>query len=279
LGVDAPRLGAALAAEGLPDHVVNFSLPEGGRNINYVVAHELLETKRPRIIVLGVVEKPSRFGHPAFKFIAPRSLIVDPGYLGDLNYLSDLAYLPYRQLTLAIADLLPGLEGLRKTFDPADYAGQSLDTTGSQILPGGVFKNGETPASAAELARGVHKLEAGNHPPILPPRYRDLEFGDERHYVAEIAREARAKGASIMFLYLPYYTDDSDLQERAFYEQFGPVLDERYLAHHAEWYADYGHLTRTGAHHLTDALVGPISAALRRAGGGAPPASPAAAKG
>jgi hypothetical protein len=263
MGVNAPRLSAALAARGLPDKVVNFSLPEAGRNINYVVAHELLQTKRPRLIVLGVAEKPSRFGHPAFKYVAPASLVVDPGYLGDLNYFSDLVYLPYRQLELAAADVFPGLSGLRKTFDPAAFAGDSVDTTGNQILPGGVVKDGETPAALPELKRGVRKLEAGNHPPILPARLADAEFGDERHYVTEIAQEARAKGVPVIFLYLPYFGDRSDVQERPFYEQFGQVIDARFLAPHAEWYADYGHLTRTGAERLTDWLTGPVAAALK----------------
>lgn len=270
-GVNAPMLSAALAAQGLPDHVVNFSLPEAGRNINYVIAHELLQTKRPRLIVLGVTEKPSRFGHAAFKYVAPAGLVVDPGYLADLNYFADLSYLPYRQLELAVADLFPGLSGLRKTFDPADFAGDSIDTTGNVILPDGAIKNGETPAAMPELERGVHKLEAGNHPPILPARFADAEFGDDRYYVEQIAEEARTKGVRVMFLYLPYFGGRSDVQERRFYERFGPVIDARFLAPHAEWYADYGHLTRTGAEHLTDWLVATIAAALQQ-----PPAPPAA---
>jgi hypothetical protein len=263
MGVNAPRMSAALAARGLPDQVVNFSLPEAGRNINYVIAHELLQTKHPRLIVLGVTEKPSRFGHSAFKYVAPAGLIIDPGYLADLNYFSDLSYLPYRQLELAVAGLIPQLTGLRKTFDRAHFAGDSIDTTGNVILPGGVVKNGETPAALPELERGVWKLEAGNHPPILPARFADAEFGDDRYYVEQIADEARAKGVQIMFLYLPYFGDRSDVQQRRFYERFGPIVDARFLAPHAEWYADYGHLTRTGAEHLTDWLTGTIAAALR----------------
>ena len=270
-GVNAPRLSAALAARGLPGHVVNFSLPESGRNINYLIAHELLETKRPRLIVLGVTEKPSRFGHSAFKYVAPAGLIVDPGYPADLNYFADLAYLPYRQLELAIADWFPSVGGLRKTFVPALFAGDTIDTTGNVYLPDGQVKNGEDPASAAELARGVRKLEAGNHRPFLPSRYADAEFGDDHYYVRAIADEAKARGVRVLFLYLPYFGGTSDVQERRFYEQYGPLIDARYLAPHAEWYADYGHLTRTGAGYLTDWLVGPISTALAKPPTGAAP--------
>ncbi len=64
--VEAPRLSAELKAKGLPDNVVNFSLAEAGRNINALIVEELLKARRPRLIIVGVTEKPSRFGHPGF---------------------------------------------------------------------------------------------------------------------------------------------------------------------------------------------------------------------
>ena len=64
------------------------------------------------------------------------------------------------------------------------------------------------------------------------------------------------------FLFLPYYTGPSQLQEQAFYEQFGPVWNAGYLANHAEFYAGSGHLTKSAAMQLTDWLAGPVSSAL-----------------
>ena len=272
-GVNAPRLSAALAARGLPSNVVNFSFPEAGRNINYAVVEQLLRHKTPKLLVLGVTEKPSRFGHSAFKFIAPRALIAAPGYGSDLNYLSDLVYLPYRQMRLFLEDIAPDLFGADKTFDPARYRGPSVDTTGSLTLPGGIHKEGDLPGSAHELARGVHKLEAGEHPPLLPARYADIEFGDERHYIRRIADLARAKGVKVVFLFLPYYTGPSELQEFDFYRSFGPVWNAGYVSPHAEWFADYGHLTRTGAENVTDWLTPLVAAQLTASTPAARPAS------
>ena len=56
----------------------NFSLPDKGRDLNYVIARELFRTKSPKVLVIGVIEKPSRFGHPAFKYLAPSWLVADP---------------------------------------------------------------------------------------------------------------------------------------------------------------------------------------------------------
>jgi hypothetical protein len=265
-GVNAPQLGLALAARGLPPNVVNFSLPDAGRNINLAVAEEMFAHKRPKLLVIGVIEKPSRFGHSAFKYVADRKLIVDPGYISDVDYFSDLIYLPFRQTRLFAADLLPGGLGLAKEFNPAQYKGSSIDTTGSVVLPDGRIKDGENPASAAELERGVKKLEAGEHPPILPGSLANLEFGDERHNVEEIVELARKHGARVSFLFLPYYGGPSTVVGAEFYDQYGPTLNAGFLAPHAEWFADYGHLTRRGARILTDWLVEPVAALLKPAG-------------
>ena len=264
-GVNAPQLGKALEALGLPSNVVNFSLPENGRNTNWAVAKEMFANKKPKLVILGVTEKPSRFGHPAFKYLADPGAIADPGYIGDLNYFSDLIYLPFRQLRLFAANLLPDGLGLAKTFDPAHYRGSSIDTTGNIVLPDGRIKNGEVPASHAELMRGVHKLEAGMRPPILPASLSDVEFGDERHYIREIAKLARANGARIVFLYIPFYTGPDAIQDEPFYRQFGDIINASFLASHADWYADYGHLTAHGASILTDWLVPQIASELRAA--------------
>jgi hypothetical protein len=267
-GISAPRLGEALKARGLPDNVVNFSLPEEGRNTNWAIAVELFAHKKPKLVVLGVIEKPFRYGHAAFKYLADPSAIADPGYLGDLNYFSDLVYLPFRALRLFAADLAPGGLGLAKTFDPAHYRGSSVDTTGSVVLPDGRIKDGENPAPEAELERGVTKLVRRTHPPILPERLADLEFGDERTYIRRIAELAERNGAKVAFVFIPYYTGPADLNdvlELKLYQQYGPVWNAGWLAPHAEWYSDYGHLTRKGATILTDWLVEPVARALETA--------------
>jgi len=261
--VNAPRLGAALAARGLPSNVVNFALPETGRNINDVIVRELLKTKRPKLIVIGVIEKPSRLGHSAFKYIAPRGMVAWPGYLGDLNYFSDLIYLPFRQLKLFEAWLAPGVFGPSDAFDPGAYRGHSVNTTGDVVLPDGTIKNGTYPASHEELMRGVRKLERGMHPPVLPRRFADLEFGDERHYIRNIVEQARAHGVKVAFLALPYYTGPTTVQEAPFYRAYGPLWNAGFVHDHAELYEDYGHLTADGAKIVTDWLVGPVSQMLQ----------------
>lgn len=253
--VSSPRLEADLRALGQPLHTVNFSLPEAGRDLNWVIFDEVLRTKHPRLVVIGVVEKPSRFGHPAYKYVAPAAAVADPAYFGNLNYLTNLAYLPYRQIRLAAAALLPSLFDLPTRFDSARYAGSNDDTTVSFTAGDGTVVDRGRRVEAASLAAGVGRYEHGLHPPLLVDRWRDVEFGDDRAYVGRMVALARAHGATVAFLFLPYYTGPADIQERQFYQRFGPIVDASFVARHDEWYSDAAHLNHVGALVLTDWLA------------------------
>ena len=264
-GGQRPAARGQLRAAGTPANVVNFSLPETGRNVNWSIAEQVFAEKRPKLVVLGVIEKPSRFGHSAFKYLARSSDVADPGYLGDINYLADLVYLPFRQMRLFAADWLPGGLGLAKSFDPAHYKGSSVDTTGSVVLPDGRIKNGETPGSHDELVRGVTKLDAGSHPPNSarqPRRRRVRRRAPLRPEDRRARREQRRQGG----LPVPALLQRAEPPRRrpgiAALRKFGPVLDAGFLSTRAEWYADYAHLDRDGSNALTDWLADPIARLL-----------------
>lgn len=260
-GVDPIRLEASLRAQGRPANVVNFALPEGGRNLNYVIVEELLKTKQPKLIVIGVIEKPARFGHPAFKYVAPRSLVVDPGHFGNAKYFSDLAYLPFRQMMLFAADVAPWASDLSPTFDPAQY---TPDRGVSDVFrtKDGRLESTSRQASMAELEEGAREFREGVTPPILPPAMADVEFGDERASIRRIVAAARRHGVKVAFLSQPYWSGPTTIQEEPFYRSFGPVWNAGFLASHAELYADSGHMTRQGADVLTDWLTPYIAAEL-----------------
>ena len=254
-GVSSPRLEADLRASGHPWHTVNFSLPENGRDLNWVIFQELLKTKHPKLIVVGVIEKPGRFGHPAYKYVAPAADVVDPAYFGNLNYLSNLIYLPYRQLRLAAARVVPDLFDLPTHFDPAHYAGSNDDTTVTFRAGDGTLVQREAVVPRDALLVGKKKYERGVRPPKLGSRGADIEFGDDRAYVRRIAHLAHDHGVRIAFLFLPYYAGPADVQERRFYEQYGPVLDGHFVAAHDKWFSDVAHLNHAGAIVLSDWLA------------------------
>jgi hypothetical protein len=264
-GIDAARLQAALGRLGTPAQVVNLALPEGGRNTNDVIAEEMLKTKTPKLLVIGVIEKPSRFGHPAYKYLAPRTMVINPGYPTNIKYLPDLAYLPYRQMRLFAADVAPAAVGLTKTFNPQAYEPNPVGQARFR-LDSGVVRDADQAAPLPELEAGVHNLEAGTRPPILPKALSYLEFGDERYYVRRMVTAAQRKGVKVAFLFLPYYTGPTTIQEEPFYRQYGPVWNAGFLAYRPELYSDYAHLTTTGANTATDWLAPLVARALAAPG-------------
>ncbi|MBC7519629.1 MAG: hypothetical protein H7268_00835 [Sandarakinorhabdus sp.] len=262
--ISGPQVEAELRRLGKPVHVVNFSLPENGRNLHWVIEQQLLAAKNPRLLVIAVIEKPGRFGHPAYKYIAPAADVVDPAYFGNLDYLSNLIYLPYRQLRLFAASRFPALFDLPAGFDPARYAGSNLDFTHSFRAGDGTFVDRDSRKSKAELEAGVRRYERGVRPPMLGPRFADQEFGDERAYVGRMAAMAKARGIPVMFLFIPYYTGSQIIQERAFYERFGPIMDAGFIADHDEWFVDVAHLNHDGAMIMSNWTAPQIAAMLDR---------------
>jgi hypothetical protein len=258
--VSAPELEARLAAAGRPLHVVNFSLPENGRDLHRVIAEELLSARAPELLVIAVIEKPGRYGHSAYKYVAPAASVANPDHFGNLNYLSNLIYLPYRQLRLFAARAFPAAFDIPPAFDPARYAGTQFDSTVSFTTGDGIYVERDSRVPRAELEAGVERFESGVVPPILGERLADVEFGDERANVSRIAEAARARGTKVVFLFLPYYTGPSAVQERRFYERYGPVLDASFVKDHHEWFSDVGHLNHQGALALTDWLAPQLAA-------------------
>jgi hypothetical protein len=152
-------------------------------------------------------------------------------------------------------------------FDPQTYKGSSLDTTGDQVMGNGRFNHADQVAEPGKLLEDARKLEAGTHDQLLPDRFADLEFGDERSNIRYMARLARAKGVKIAFLYLPFYSAKQDIVGADFYRGFGPIWNAGFIAGQAGLYHDYAHLTGEGARRVTDWLEPLVAAEL---GGDAP---------
>ena len=75
-GLDPLQLQDLLSRPGRPVHVVNFALPEGGRNINDVIVEEALSKKTPKLIIIGVIPEGFRLpdGRSVDVFVMHRKL-------------------------------------------------------------------------------------------------------------------------------------------------------------------------------------------------------------
>jgi hypothetical protein len=195
--------------------------------------------------------------------VAPAAAVVDPAYVGNLNYLQNLIYLPYRQLRLFAARLLPGVFELPDRFEPERYAGTAFDSTVSFRTGDGIWVERDKVVPRSELEAGKARYERGVTPPLLGPDFADEEFGNERAYIRRMVAAAEARGIKVVFLFLPYFEGPAAVQERAFYEAQGPLLDAHFVANHAEWFSDVAHLNHDGALVVSDWLAEKLAPMLK----------------
>lgn len=251
-GIDAARLAQRLAADGAPATVVNFSLPEEGRDLHWVLAEQVLTRKHPAVLIVGVIEQPTRKSNPGFKFVAPARELADPGYLLNQDYLDHLAYLPYRQLLLLFARVAPDSVGMQRRFDPRR----------AMTGPGIWFIGQHADLTKAELEQRRRIFDRQVKPPSFGARYADLEFGNEATYVRKIAALAQRSGTKLVFLYMPHYGGPANVVRPTIYSPLGPLLSAGFIASQDAHYYNLAHLNPKGAAIVTDWLAPQIEPLL-----------------
>jgi hypothetical protein len=253
--------GAAAIEEKLAEHlkhanVVNFALPGSGRDIQWAILNELYKAKSPKAIVLEVDDQPYPFGHFGFKYIAPAEAIVFPPTPFLHNYLYNLVYLPIRKARLFVANVFPDLFGLSKQFDPVTYARTRTDFTTS-FGADDKFVDMEHPVPRAKLLA---------EPRLPVPRTlvgRALTWmngGEDRLYIREIARMAKAHGTQLIFVYIPMFNGPPTIGDLSFLEQYGVVMNDGDLAPRDELFENWSHLNHAGAMIASSRLADAISA-------------------
>lgn len=243
LGLSPDAIEQDLAERGKHANVANFALPGAGRDIQWAILQELFKAKSPKVIVLGVEEQPYPFGHFFFKYVAPAEAIVFPPSPFLHNSLYNLAYLPVRKLKLFGANLFPDLFGLTKEFDPDHYAKNRTDYSTSFIGDGKLVDMEHAVPRATLLAQPREPV-----PRTLVARLLTRLNGGEDHlFIEKIAREAKARGAQLVFVHLPMFEGPQTVSDESFLKQFGLVLNYGDLAPQDELFENWSHLNHAGA--------------------------------
>lgn len=254
-GVDARQLEATLRAAGSPLHVENFGIPYNGRNLDLVIARQLLATKKPKVLIIGVPERPSQHTHVTFKYVGSSSDVVTSFERGNFEYLADLAYLPYRHLQNFGARLfgtsaVPVKPGNEAHYDP---------DMGFKREPGGRWDVTYPQRALIDLKSGARRaLLERSGSPLLKVALATA-WSAERRNVAAITDLARARKIAVVFLFIPQFASDGVISDAAFYRKHGPLLDADFVSTHPELYSSWGHLNARGATVLNVWLVGKLS--------------------
>lgn len=257
LGLCAERIEQRLSIRERPANVTNFSVIGSGRNVQWALVDELYKAKSPKVIVIGVDGTTDPYGHAAFKYVAPAAAIINTPAPLLHDYLGDLAYLPARKMKLFGAWLFPDLFGLRKKFDPEIYARTRIDFTSGTWSSEGKLIDMERVVPPATL---LAQANDDNHPTLLS-RILTLccNDGDDRVYIREIAKEAKAHGTQLMFVYFPNFNGDEQSRDLTFLKNYGTVVNNGDLSRRSELFENWTHLNHAGATIASDRVANALA--------------------
>ena len=263
-GISGPGLADRLSQSlGRPVHVANLSMPQQGRNAQFVAVRELLQHRpETRLLILTVVEQMPRVAHPVFRNIAELEDVLTAPVVINYSYIDDLAFMPWRQLSLYVQSTFPQAFGVATRFDTEHYFGTNFDTVNNYGASQGEEANRDRIGYEPEMRSWSTQYLNNLAPPRFPAAMVEYEFAGERTYMRKIADLARANGTQIVFVFLPIYLGPEQPPTGDFVEEFGPILSAGLVANRPELYSDFGHVNRNGAAVLTDWLAQELAGRL-----------------
>jgi hypothetical protein len=261
--VNTQRLQDGLAAYGIHTHAVNFHIVKTGRNMQYVIAKELLQHRAVKLLVLEITEVEERKPHPDFIFLADTSDVLCAPLFINTQYFADLARLPGRQLDLFLDTTLQR-SGLRTPdFVPPPYEGPNLDRTEYLLTLDGVNHSLAGQHTLAEMEAMRVRQETEMTPPVLPASLAWLEYRISRYYIDGIFDLAARNGTRIVFLYLPRFGGPAVPEPyEELYSGRAPLINPAAVLRDFRLWSDETHVNAQGSRALTDA----VAEALRRDG-------------
>ncbi len=272
-GVKSALVESTLHAHGNPSRVVNFALPFLGRDLEYLLVKELLESRNIHELVIEVQESEPIYPHPCFSRLADPAELLRSPILINTGYFLNLASLPQRQVSMFMRSLFPSLFGLHPTFDSSNYAGHHWDDSYAMHTRQG-FDNPRTAVHPPEFfdpyVVNLRRAEDQNH-----ALARHLSFLPFRHnvlyrynwlYLDAMVALARQHQAKITFLYLPSFHGPDAPNDAAELARLGPILVPRQALEDTGLWQNVGHFNAAGAEQVSRWL----GAVLSQSSGTAP---------
>lgn len=257
--IHSRRLQEDLARAGLDVNAVNFFCVRAGVNIQYVIAKELLANRKVKLLVLEMTEREERRPHDAFVLYADPVDILNAPLLVNLNYLSDIAQLPGRQVSLAFQTALQSLGLRHPDFKLPPYQGPNLDYAEFVTSLDQVRHSRSISRSEIEMNRMRTEWTQQLSRRLLPESLSDLEFRFPRYYENEILDLARAHGTKVVFLYAPQYGGPENPPPYAQYADRAKLINPWAVVQNYQFWSDENHLNWSGAQRMTDFVADTIS--------------------
>ena len=267
-GVNALLVEQELQARCHKLKVVNLSIAAVGLDVRSSQLHNLLSRRKIKLLVYSVDERLPRDGHQAFGDLATVSEILTAPMIVNRTLPKNVARLPFRQMELALASLIPEAFGYHRNFDESKYLGTNLTGNDDDWKP---QQMKDAPASEATVDPKKHdeemeiasaRYKSNMTPPILPSNLSFIEFGVSRHYLQEIKALSEKHGFQLVLLYQPFYKGFEYPLDQSYLDQFGPMWRSTFLMNDAANFLDVVHASPRAADQLAPWLADRIVSKL-----------------
>lgn len=220
--------------------VTNFGYCRPGRNLNYLMARDLIEEKRPEMIILEVQEFEKPFSHPIFPYMAETRDLLTMYPWFNPNWFSDLSIAVQYRLQLIQESIW---NNKANYFYDARLHGRIAfsDTASVEVLNARIEEN------KSKFQPSESKLKFDHTFP--------------HHYLEKIVKLCQESNIKLTFLYLPSYGSEEQFPYPLEYlETFAPVwIPPTSIWKNQDYWYDAGHLNQSGAIKLTEWVVGKIN--------------------
>ncbi|WP_182852692.1 hypothetical protein [Vibrio sp. PID23_8] len=237
-GIDSRLVEQSLGDDEL--RVVNFAIPHFGRDMHYTLVKQLLESRKPKLIVLEVREQEARDLHPGTHYLAqPEDLYAAP-WIVNLRYFGNLIRLPLRTIKTASYNSFPEFFGFKTGFSAVDYHGSHLNNAIS-------WADGKERVGVAS-EQSLHPMKGISRPlGWLDELTFYLSHNANFYYVEQISELAEKYNVPIAYAYIPSFgAPDVSVFADKYPDNQWLYFDERIFKEKSNW-ADPGHLNKNGA--------------------------------
>lgn len=238
-GIQDTLIENLLSEQDAATTVANLAFPGLGRNQQYVVADDLFSKKKTKILIIEVMEREKRASHQAAVYMACNEQAA--------RFLTPVNFKLVRDLN--------GFYTSRKGYLRALLMGKKNDREHPSSVNGGSsFKTVDRVFTRQEMEQKKRDLEKLMNPPILPEKFRHLEYGLPLSMLEDICSTARSKDVQCYFLYVARYgaLETPYPYFMKIYQKYGEVLiPPAKIWSNPSFYCDSHHLNKDGSEALS----------------------------
>lgn len=219
VGMDVVFIGSSRTIHAIPDslmekhiqvqdekdaHIVNFGYCRFGRNFDFEVVKDLLESKRISILVLEIREDEDQYSHPDFPYIADAHDVLNPVFFNQ-KYFNDIitalkVRIEFQKSRLSIRPQSAYTSSMKQTLFGYGSSDKILD---------------------ADQLSAIAPDEEADTSSLL----REVKMNFPKYFITKIVSIAKEHHVEIYFLYLPGYSRIPSVpKELVFYNKLGTVL-------------------------------------------------------